>query len=65
MRNTGRSWNEVKRIAGDGNTWKPYAPQGVKGLDDNDEYKDVCRTALFNSKTVYNCINLPTSTKVI
>jgi len=35
IRNTGRSWNEVKRIAGDRNaSWVPYAPQGVKGLDD-------------------------------
>jgi hypothetical protein len=43
IRNTGRSWNEVKRIAGDRNAGSsscmPYAPQGVKGTDDdNDEY---------------------------
>jgi hypothetical protein len=37
IRNTGRSWNEVKGIAGYRVAWKPYAAQGVKGLDDDDD----------------------------
>jgi len=40
IRNTGRSWNEVKGIAGDRVAWKPYAAQGVKGLDDDDDDDD-------------------------
>ena len=38
IRSTGRSWNEVKGIAGDRNAWMPYAPQGVKGFDDYDDF---------------------------
>jgi hypothetical protein len=45
-RNTGRSWNEVKGIAGDRNAGKsscmPYAPQGVKGTDDDDDDDEYC-----------------------
>jgi hypothetical protein len=40
IRNTRRSWNEVKEIAGDRNAWKlfmPCAPQGVKETDDDDD----------------------------
>jgi hypothetical protein len=40
IRGTRRSWTEVKGIAGDRINWKlwmPYAPQGVKGPDDDDE----------------------------
>jgi hypothetical protein len=37
IRNTGRSWNEVKGIAEiatlGSSSWLPYAPQGVKGTD--------------------------------
>ena len=40
IRSTGRSWNEVKRIAADRNAWMPYAPQGVKGLDDDEDDDD-------------------------
>ena len=41
IRNAGRSWNEVKGIAGDRNAWKLFmdalCPQGVKGTDDDDD----------------------------
>jgi hypothetical protein len=38
IRNTGRSWNEVKGRDGDRNvSWMSCAPQGVKGTDDDDE----------------------------
>jgi len=41
IRNTRRSRNEVKGIAGDRNSWRsscmPYASQGVKGYDDDDD----------------------------
>jgi hypothetical protein len=35
IRETGRSWNEVKGTAGDRNAWKLFvdAPQGIKGLE--------------------------------
>ena len=37
IRGTGRLRNEVKGIAMPGSSsWMPYAPQGVKGLDDDD-----------------------------
>ena len=40
IRNTGRSWNEVKGIAGDRNAWKFFMDAlcsiRIKGTDDND-----------------------------
>jgi hypothetical protein len=37
IRNAVRSWNWVKGIATLGSSsWMPCAPQGVKGLDDDD-----------------------------
>jgi hypothetical protein len=39
IRNTGRSLNEVKRIAGDRNPWKLFMDvKEVKGHDDDDYY---------------------------
>jgi len=37
IRSTGRSWNEVKGIAGDRKAWKLFTPQGVKGFDDDND----------------------------
>ena len=41
IRGIGKTWNEVKGMAGDqmpGNSsWMSCAPQGVKGLDDDDD----------------------------
>jgi hypothetical protein len=41
MRGTGRSWNEVKGIAGDRNAWKLFMDGGhstrSKRLDDDDD----------------------------
>ena len=35
VRGTGKTWNEVKGMAGS-SSWMPYASQGVKGPDDDD-----------------------------
>jgi hypothetical protein len=41
IRGTGRSWNEVKRTAGDCNPWKLFMDAlGVTALDDDDDDDD-------------------------
>jgi hypothetical protein len=49
IRGTRRSRNEVKGIAGDRITWKPYAPQGVQGSNYDDD--DGLQTKLLHADT--------------